>query len=104
VRQYAFLSSVQAKNDASPPFSVTSERRSAQARLDAFESAIASYFAAAPHSDEQVRRRIETAVGDARSLLNIRPETEDYFVPFALMFVARAEEQFAHAKTLMQIP
>ena len=49
------------------------------------------------------RRPIETAVNDARSLLNIRSETEDYLVPFALMFLEKAERQFAQAKTLIQI-
>jgi hypothetical protein len=68
------------------------------------DAALASYVPTATPDGEQARRRIETAVSDARSLLNIRSETEDYLVPFALMFVESAERQFAHAKTLRQIP
>lgn len=84
---------------------MTAWRRSAHARLDALEAALASYVLNTTRDGEQVRRRLETVIGDARSLLNIRSETGDYLVPFALMVVESAERQFAHAQqTLRQIP
>lgn len=82
---------------------MTPARRNTQARLDALDALVAGYFAAAGPAFEHARRPIETAVKDARSLLNIRSETEDYLVPFALMFLEKAERQFAQAKTLTQI-
>ena len=82
---------------------VTAARRSTQARLEALDVLVASYFAAAGPGFEHVRRPIETAVNDARSLLNIQSDPEDYLVPFALMFLEGAEQKLAHAKTLMQI-
>lgn len=83
---------------------VTPARRNIQARLDALDAGVASYFAAAGPAFEHARRPIDTALNDARSLLNIRSETEDYLVPFALMFLEKAERQFARAKTLSADP
>src|SRR5687767_5483886 len=81
---------------------MTLARPSVQARLDALDVAVTSCFATAKPGVEHVRQRIHTAVADVRSLLKVDSQSEDYLVPFALMFLETAEQQFARAKRLIE--
>ncbi len=80
----------------------TNQRHEFQARIVALDAAVSAYFAAAHPSLEQVRRPIANALDNARTLLNMKSEREDYFVPFALMFLESAERQFQNTKALIE--
>ena len=76
-------------------------RRDLQERIEGLEMAVAGYFAKTHPSLLQVRRPITHAVDDACMLLNMESVREDYFLPFALMFLESAERQFEDTKALI---
>ena len=77
------------------------QRLDLQERIVALEKDLAAYFATAHPSMEQIRQPITHALADARMFLNMESVRENYFLPFALMYLESAERQFEKTKVLL---
>lgn len=66
------------------------------------DAALSACLTTAHQSLDVVRRPIANALDDARMLLNMKSDTEGYFVPFAHMFLESAESQLVKTRALIE--
>lgn len=65
------------------------------------EGAVDAYFAEAHESLSRIREPIQRTIASVRELVETSRTEADYFLPFAEMFLATAEQQFQLAKDLI---